>query len=131
MSVILTWKWLLSIVAPIFEGKANIRNCSCYGAVKLLENGMKVVERVLLKRLCRIMTVDEMQFGFMPERGTIDAVFILRRKQEDYHAIGKKLYMCFVYLENVFDIVPRKVLDMGNEEERNTRSFGWISDEFV
>ena len=33
--------------------------------------------------LCRIVTVDEIQFGFMPERGTIDAVFILRRMQEE------------------------------------------------
>ena len=39
---------------------------------------MKVVERVLEKMLYRIVTVDKMQFGFMPERGTIDAVFILR-----------------------------------------------------
>ena len=38
---------------------------------------MKVVERVLEKRLRGIVTVDEMQFVFMPVRGTIDAVFIL------------------------------------------------------
>ena len=37
---------------------------------------MKVVERVMEKRLHRIVSVDEMQFGFMPERGTIDAVLI-------------------------------------------------------
>ena len=78
--------------------------------VKLLEHGMKVVERVFRKRLCRIVSVDEMQFGFMPERGTIDAVFILRRMQEEYHAKGKKLYMCFVDLVKGFCRVPRKVL---------------------
>ena len=37
-------EWALSIVIPIFKGK-DIRNCSCYGAVKPLEHGMKVVER--------------------------------------------------------------------------------------
>ena len=37
-----------------------------------------------------------MQFGFMPESGTTDAVFILRRMQEEYHDKGKKLHMCFV-----------------------------------
>ena len=47
---------------------------------------MKLVEGVLEKRLCRIVTVDEMQFGFMPERGTINAVLILRRLQEEHHA---------------------------------------------
>ena len=35
------------------------------------------------------MTVNEVQSGFMPERGTIDAVFILRRLQEKYHAKEK------------------------------------------
>ena len=51
-----------------------------------------------------------MQFGFIPERGIIDAVFILRRLQEKYHAKGKKLSMCFVDLEKAFDRVLRKVL---------------------
>ena len=52
-----------------------------------------------------------MQFCFMPERGTIDAVFILRRLQEVYHAKGKKQYMCFVDIEKAFDGVKRKVLE--------------------
>ena len=53
-----------------------------------------------------------MLFGFMPERGTIDAVFILRRLQEEYHDKGKKLCMCFVDLEKAFSRVPRKVLEL-------------------
>ena len=89
-------EWALRIVVPIFKGKGDIRNCSCHRTVKLLEHGMKVVERVLEKRPSRIASVDEMQFGSMSERRTIDAVFILRRMQEEYHAKGKKLYMCFV-----------------------------------
>ena len=56
----------------------------------------------------RILSVDEMQFGVMPER-SIDAVFILRRMQEEYHAKGKKLYICFVDLKRAFDRVSRKV----------------------
>ena len=58
-------------MVPIFKGKGDIRNCSCYRAVKILEHGMEMVERVLKKRLCIIVTVDEMQVGFMPKRGTI------------------------------------------------------------
>ena len=53
------------------------------------------------------MSVDEMQLGLMPERGTIYAVFIMRRMQEEYHAKGKKLYMCFVDLEKALDRVSR------------------------
>ena len=52
-----------------------------------------------------------MQFGSMSERGTIDAVFILRRLQEEYHAKVKLLYACFVDIEKAFDRVPMKVLE--------------------
>ena len=103
-------KWALRIVVPIFNGKGDIRNCSCYRTAKLLEHGMKVVERVLEKSLSRIVFLDAMQSGFMPERGTIDAVFFLRRMQEEYHAKGKTLHICFVDLEKAFDRVLRKVL---------------------
>ena len=37
-----------------------------------------------------------MQFGFMPGKGTTDALFILRRMQEEFRGREKKLYMCFV-----------------------------------
>ena len=43
-------EWVLSIVFPIFKGKGDIRNYNCHGVVKLLEHGMKVVERVLEKK---------------------------------------------------------------------------------
>ena len=36
-----------------------------------------VTKKVLEKRLCRIVTVIEIQFGVMPEKCTIDAIFIL------------------------------------------------------
>ena len=42
---------------------------------------------------------------------TATVVSILRRLQEDYHAKGKKLYVCFMDLEKAVDRVPRKVLE--------------------
>ena len=48
--------------------------------------------------------------GFMPVKARIDAMFIMRRIQEKYHAKGDKLYLCFVDLDKAFDRVPRKVL---------------------
>ena len=67
------------------------------------------MERELVEKNCRTVSVDEMQFGFMRERGAIDAVFILRRMQEEYHA-KEKSCMRFAVLEKAFDRLPRKVL---------------------
>ena len=53
----------------------------------------------------RIATVNEMQFVFLLEEGMIDAMFILRRLQEEYLTKRKKLYVCFVDLEKAFDRV--------------------------
>ena len=48
--------------------------------MELPEHGM-VVERVLEKRFCGIVTDNEMPFSIMPERGTIDAVFLLAARR--------------------------------------------------
>ena len=37
--------------------------------------------------------------------------FILKRMQEEFRGREKKLYMCFVDLEKLFDRVPRKVME--------------------
>ena len=50
-----------------------------------------------------------MQFGFMPGKGTTDAIIIMRQVQEKHQAKKKKLYYAFVDLEKAFD-VPREVV---------------------
>ena len=86
-------------------------SCGAYWGVNLLEHGMKIVEKVLERRMRCMVRADKIQFGFMPGKGTIDAVFILRRSQEEYLDKKKKLYMCFVDLEKAFDRVPTRVLE--------------------
>ena len=71
---------------------------------------MKLLERVLDTFIRRTVDIDAMQFGFVPGRGTSDAIFIIRQLQEKYIAANKPLYLAFVDLEKAFDRVPRKVL---------------------
>ena len=47
----------------------------------------------------------------MPGKGTIDALFLVRRLQEEHPAKDKRMYMCFVDLEKAFDRVPRRVME--------------------
>ena len=104
-------EWKTSVIVPIFKGKGDVMSCNSYRGIKLLEHAMKIVERVLEKRIRALINLNRMQFGFMPGKGTMDAIFIVRRMQEEYQKKEKKLYMCFVDLEKAFDRVPRKVME--------------------
>ena len=53
--------------------------------------------------------IDAMQFGFMLECTTTDAMFTVCEHQENCHAINKTPYMTFVNMET-FDHVPRRVI---------------------
>ena len=57
-----------------------------------------------------MVNIDEIQYGFVPGRGTTDAIFIARQMQEKFIAAKKPLYFAFVDLEKAFDRVPRDVL---------------------
>jgi hypothetical protein len=102
--------WRDSVLVPLYKGKGDARDCGAYRGVKLLEHGMKIVERVFERRLREVVEVNDMQCGFMPGKGTIDALFMVRMLQEKYDRKKKKLYMCFVDLEKAFDRVPREVI---------------------
>ena len=104
-------KWKTSVVAPIFKGKGGCDGLWGMQGIKLLEHAMEIVERVLENRIRELVTIDDMQFGFMRGKGTTDALFILRRMLEEFREREQKLYMCFVDLEKAFDRVPTKVME--------------------
>ena len=89
------------ILVPVYMGKGDPLICGSYRYIKLLEQPMKVLERVLEKRIRCQVSIDNMQFGFMPGKGTTDAIFIMRQIQEKHQAKKKKLYYAFVDLEVV------------------------------
>ena len=99
-----------SILVPVYKGKGDPLVCGSYRAIKLLEQPMKVLERVLEKRIRCQVSIDNMQFGFMPGNGTTDSIFIMRQVQEKHQAKKKKLYYAFVDLEKEFDRVPKEVV---------------------
>ena len=67
---------------------------------------MKVLEGVLEKRLRQKAKIDDMQFGFVPGKGTVDAIFMVRQLQQKFLEKRKDLFFAFVELEKAFDRAP-------------------------
>jgi len=105
--------WRKSWMVYVYKGKGDALECGSYRGIKLLDHVMKVFERVLEERLRRKVSIDDMQFGFRPGRGTTDAIFIIRQVQEKFLAKNKELWwIAFVDLEKAFDRVPREVWEV-------------------
>ena len=56
-----------------------------------------------------MVDIDKMQYGFMPGRGTVDVVFVLRTLKEKFSA-KNKLFFIFVDLQKAFDQLSREVI---------------------
>ena len=83
--------WKKSDLIPAYKGKGDVRSCRNYRSIKQLEHGMRVIKRVFEKRLRKVVDIAEMQKGFMPGKGTVDAIFVRTQRMERYEAAGKKL----------------------------------------
>jgi hypothetical protein len=71
-------KWRRSILVPIFKDKGDVQSCTNYRGIKLISHTMKLWERILEHRLRGVTNVSKNQFGFMPGRSTMEAIFIIR-----------------------------------------------------
>ena len=60
---------------------------------------MKIVERLLERQIRTLTNLNKMQFGFMPGKGTVNAIFIARKMQEEYQKKDKNLYsICVLFI---------------------------------
>ena len=90
--------WRMGTVVPIYKQKGSVMDCASYRGVKLLEHGMKVVERLLEKRLRRLVKVDQMQFGFMPGRSTWTLfLFLGECRKATLRRIGSFLFVLLIW----------------------------------
>jgi len=71
---------------------------------------MKLWERVIERRLRENTNRSKNQFNFMLGRSTAEAIHLLGRFIEFYSDRKKDLYMVSIYLEKVYNRVPRRVL---------------------
>ena len=102
--------WTRSYLIKIYKDKGDPLPCKNFRGIELLEVGLKVLEKVMDKRLRKAVTIGDAQFGFQPEKETIDAMFILRQVQEKVLEKREKSFVAVLDLEKASDRVPREVV---------------------
>ena len=75
-----------------------------------MSHTMKVWERIIEARLRDRVEISKQQYGFMPGKGTTDAMFSSRMVMENYKEGQRELHCVFMDLEKACDRVLREEL---------------------
>ena len=59
------------MLVPFYKWKGDTRDCGAYRGMKLLEHGIKIVERAFERTVREVVDVNNIQCGFMPGRGRL------------------------------------------------------------
>ena len=97
----LSSNWKLLHIVSLYKSKGDALSRDNYRGLKLLDQEMKIIERVLDSVIRSQVDIDNI---------TTDAIFILCQIQEKHLGKYEPLYFAFVTLQKPFDHVPRKVL---------------------
>ena len=92
------------ITIPKVKGTTK---CEKHRTISLMSHVTKLVLRVIMNRIRgrTLSEISEVQYGFMPDRGTRNAIFVLRRLVERIIEKQKDVYVCFIDYSKSFDTV--------------------------
>ena len=96
------------MIVPIFKEKGGIQDCGNYRGIKMISHTMKIWERIIDVRLREETTIGEEQFGFMPGRGTTDAIMCSEAGDRENREMQKELHLVFIDLEKAYGSAPRR-----------------------
>ena len=71
-----------SLILNLYKGKGEALDRGNYRGIKLTDQVMKLLDRVLDSSISKMVNRDDMQFGFVPGKGTTDAIHLLSASGE-------------------------------------------------
>ena len=92
--------------------------CELHRTISLMSQITKVLLRVLMLRMRKSLRpeIAKTQFGFVPDKGTRNAIFTLSMLMERCIEVQKDLYICFIDYSKAFDKVKHdKLFEMLNQ----------------
>ena len=102
--------WEQSSMICLYKGKKDAFERGNYRGLKLTEQVMKVLERIVDGLIRQLVSIDDSQFGFVPGRGSTDAIFVVRQLQVKHLAANKRLHGFPRPREGHVDCVPLNVI---------------------
>ena len=81
--------WEQSFIVCLYKGEGDALNRGNYRGIKLTGQAVKILERIVDGLIRQAVSIYDSQFGFVPGRGTTDAIFVVRQLQEKYLAVNK------------------------------------------
>ena len=69
--------WEQIFIVCLYKGKGGALDRGNYLGLKLTEQAMKILERIVDGLIRQVVSIDDSQFGFVPGRGTTNAIFVV------------------------------------------------------
>ena len=92
--------------------KPKANDCSSFRNISIMNHSTKILLRIIMDRMKFAIhaEVNESQYGFMPDKGTRNAVYVLNRIAERSKQVQKKVLCCFIDYTKAFDRVQHNIL---------------------
>ncbi|GFO14926.1 RNA-directed DNA polymerase from mobile element jockey-like [Plakobranchus ocellatus] len=119
------------IVLPKTPGATE---CELHKTISLMSHFTKILLRVLMHRMRKSIRpeISPKQFGFIPDKGTRNAIFTLSVLMERCIEMQKDLHLCFIDYSRAFDKVRHVELlrvlgklDIDGKDLRVLRNLSW------
>ena len=92
--------------------KPKAQDCENFRTISLMSHVTKILQKELLNRMKGTLRAEiaECQYGFLPDKSTRNAIFILRVLAERSIQVNQTLRCCFIDYTKAFDRVQHNIL---------------------